>query len=179
MTTLLIPVPHLSRPSSQSGQVCCISLKDNDLVRLFALPNNLIPAVKTSIEQSVGYGAVQYSNENNKAFYELKINGEPWNSSMPDADRGRLALVSIIRTMAVNGWNLLQAIDMTKKGSETASESIFFQRIDLRLGAVYPNEAEVFGMSFHASDSLRVITSAAIAHIPGLRQAILAGWRLG
>ncbi|KAG0252706.1 hypothetical protein BGZ95_006552 [Linnemannia exigua] len=172
-------MPHLNRPSSQTGQVCCISLKDNDLVRLFALPNNLVSAVKSSIEQTFGHGTVQYSNENNKTFYELRITGDPWNSTLPDADRGRLTLVSIIRTMAVNGWNLLQAIDMTKKGSESASESIFFQRIDVRLGAVYPNEAEMFGMSFHASDSLRVITSAAMAHIPGLRQAILAGWRPG
>ncbi|KAF9155619.1 60S ribosomal protein L43 [Linnemannia schmuckeri] len=180
MTTLLLPMPHLNRPSSQAGQVCCISLKDNDLVRLFAMPHNIVPAVKSSIEQSMGYGAVHFSNENNKTFYELKINGDPWNNnSLPEADRGRLTLVSIIRTMAVNGWNILQAIDMSKRGSETASETIFFQRIDTRLGAVYPNEADMFGMSFQASDSLRVITSAAVAHIPAIRQAILAGWKLG
>ncbi|KAF9120224.1 60S ribosomal protein L43 [Mortierella sp. 14UC] len=179
MATLLVPMPHLNRPTSQAGQVCCISFKDNNLVRLFALPNNIVPAVKSSIEQSFGYGTVQYSNENNKTFYELRIQGEPWNNTMPEADRGRLALVSILRTMAVNGWNILQAIDMTKRGSELASESLFFQRIDLSLGTVYPNEADMFGMIFHASDSLRVITSAAIAHVPGLRQVILAGWRLG
>ncbi|KAG0296172.1 hypothetical protein BGZ96_010075 [Linnemannia gamsii] len=130
----------------------------------------------------MGQGAVHYSNENNKTFYELKVSGDPWNnnnSSLPEGDRGRLALVSIIRTMAVNGWNILQSIDMSKKGSETASETMFFQRIDTRLGAVYPNEADMFGMSFQASDSLRVITSAAVAHIPALRQAILAGWKLG
>ncbi|KAK5809345.1 hypothetical protein F5H01DRAFT_415378 [Linnemannia elongata] len=180
MTTLLLPVPHLNRPFSQSGQVCCISLKDNDLIRLFAMPHNIVPAIKSSIEQSMGYGAVHFSNEHNKTFYELKINGDPWNNnSLPEADRGRLALVSIIRTMAVNGWNILQAIDMSKRGSEAASETMFFQRIDTRLGAVYPNEADMFGMSFQASDSLRVITSAAVAHIPALRQAILAGWKLG
>ncbi|KAF9904198.1 60S ribosomal protein L43 [Linnemannia zychae] len=179
MATILIPIPQLNRPTSQAGQVCCISLKDNNLVRLFALPNNIVPAVKASIEQSFGYGAIQYSNENNKAFYELKMPGEPWNNTMPEADRGRLALVSIIRTMAVNGWNILQAIDINQKGSGSASESLFFQRIDLSLGVVYPSEADMFGISFHASDSLRVITSAAIAHIPGLRQAIVAGWKLG
>ncbi|KAG0069456.1 hypothetical protein BGZ90_000201 [Linnemannia elongata] len=136
------------------------------------MPHNIVPAIKSSIEQSMGYGAVHFSNEHNKTFYELKINGDPWNNnSLHEADRGRLALVSIIRTMAVNGWNILQAIDMSKRGSEAASETI--------LGAVYPNEADMFGMSFQASDSLRVITSAAVAHIPALRQAILAGWKLG
>ncbi|KAG0278063.1 hypothetical protein BGZ97_009789, partial [Linnemannia gamsii] len=137
MTTVLLPMPHLNRPTAQAGQVCCISLKDNDLVRLFAMPHNIVSAIKSSIEQSMGYGAVHYSNENNKTFYELKINGDPWNSnnnSLPEADRGRLAIVSIIRTMAVNGWNILQSIDMSKKGSEAASETMFFQRIDTRLG---------------------------------------------
>ncbi|KAG0046223.1 hypothetical protein BGZ90_008233 [Linnemannia elongata] len=116
-----LPAPHYL----QSPRVCCITLNEGDKLRLIGVPNELVPHVRAGIIRS--WGKIQ-REQNYSGAHEFKMSGNPWWGYGDDHVPARRLIVEVVRTMARQGWNLVQSADVSKK--ENDKDSLFFETVD-------------------------------------------------
>ncbi|KAF9918142.1 hypothetical protein FBU30_000360 [Linnemannia zychae] len=155
-------------------RVCCITLNETDKIRLLGVPYNLIIPLRHAITSS--WGVIQ-AEQTYYGAHEFKMLGNPWRNCGAEANPSRLLIVSVLRTMAVNGWNMIQAADVSKK--EHGKDALFFETIDPALGGVRPDEVDMFAISFNSSDKLRIIGNVPASIIVAVQQAIQSQWPSG
>ncbi|KAG0334130.1 hypothetical protein BG000_008605 [Podila horticola] len=97
--------------------------------------------------------------------------------TLNDSDKIRLnatppELVQAIRQAlhTAHGWNLIQAVDMSKK--QTDKDSLFFE-----LGQFMDRKVDMFSISFNRSDGIRVIDAPHVVSV--VRPAIESQGRKG
>ncbi|KAF9286880.1 hypothetical protein BGZ88_008846 [Linnemannia elongata] len=174
--------PHQPAPSAPPDylfetvlpRVCCITLNETDKIRLLGVPPVLVDPIRNAISSS--WGHIQ-SEQTYFGAHEFKLLGTPWRGQGTDSITSRTLIVSVLRTMAVNGWNMIQAADVSKK--EHGKDALFFETIDPSLGAVMPDEVDMFAMSFNSSDKLRIIGNVPTSIIAAVKQAIQTQWPSG
>lgn len=155
-------------------RVCCITLNETDKIRLLGVPSILVDPIRNAISSS--WGQIQ-SEQTYFGAHEFKLLGTPWRGQGTDSVTSRTLIVSILRTMAVNGWNMIQAADVSKK--EHGKDALFFETIDPSLGVVMPDEVDMFAMSFNSSDKLRIIGNVPTSIVTAVKQAIQTQWPSG
>ncbi|KAG0372598.1 MAG: hypothetical protein J3R72DRAFT_390213 [Linnemannia gamsii] len=158
----------------QLPRVCCITLNETDKIRLLGVPPVLVSPIRNAITSS--WGQIQ-AEQIYYGAHEFKLLGMPWRLQGNESITARTLIVSVLRTMAVNGWNMIQAADVSKK--EHGKDALFFETIDPSLGVVRPDEVDMFAMSFNSSDKLRVIGNVPHSITTAVKQAIQAQWPSG
>ncbi|KAG0278092.1 hypothetical protein BGZ97_009786, partial [Linnemannia gamsii] len=176
--------PHLSQlaPSAPPDylfeavlpRVCCITLNETDKMRLLGVPPILVVPIRNAITSS--WGQIQ-AEQTYFGAHEFKLLGTPWRGQGSESVLARTLIVSVLRAMAVNGWNMIQAADVSKK--EHGKDALFFETIDPSLGVVMPDEVDMFAISFNSSDKLRIIGNVPASVITAVKQAIHAQWPNG
>ncbi|KAF9899393.1 hypothetical protein EC991_008941 [Linnemannia zychae] len=166
------PPDYLFEP--QLPRVCCITLNETDKIRLLGVPPALVIPIRNSITTS--WGQIQ-SEQVYYGAHEFKLLGMPWRGQGAESVTARTLIVSVLRTMAVNGWNMIQAADVSKK--EHGKDALFFETIDPSLGVVRVDEVDMFAISFNSSDKLRIIGNVPPSIITAVKQAIQAQWPVG
>ncbi|KAG0094830.1 hypothetical protein BGZ93_006702 [Podila epicladia] len=126
-------------------RVCVIALNESDKTRLIATPPELVQAVRQAIHS--GWGKIQREQDYAGA-HEFKVDGCPWHGDGKLSVMCRRLLTYILRNMAAHGWNLIQAVDMSKKQMEKDS-------LSFGLGQVMDLKADMFSISFNRSDRIR------------------------
>ncbi|KAF9293775.1 hypothetical protein BKA57DRAFT_462270 [Linnemannia elongata] len=166
-----LPAPHYL----QSPRVCCITLNEGDKLRLIGVPNELVPHVRAGIIRS--WGKIQ-REQNYSGAHEFKMSGNPWWGYGDDHVPARRLIVEVVRTMARQGWNLVQSADVSKK--ENDKDSLFFETVDPNsiVGADLM-QVDMFSVSFGSRDKLRVIDPPSLDVVAVVRQAINTQWRSG
>ncbi|KAG9063416.1 hypothetical protein KI688_004298 [Linnemannia hyalina] len=154
--------------------VCCITLNETDKIRLLGVPPPLVDPIRNAITSS--WGQIQ-SEQTYFGAHEFKLLGTPWRGQGTDSVTSRTLIVSVLRTMAVNGWNMLQAADVSKK--EHGKDALFFETIDPSLGQVMPDEVDMFALSFNSSDKLRIIGNVPVSIVTAVKQAVQTQWPSG
>ncbi|KAF8927562.1 hypothetical protein BGZ47_002091 [Haplosporangium gracile] len=154
--------------------VCCITLNESDKIRLLGVPPTLVSPIRNAISSS--WGLIQ-SEQTYFGAHEFKLLGTPWRGQGSDSVTSRTLVVSVLRTMAVNGWNMIQAADVSKK--EHGKDVLFFETIDPSLGTVMPDEVDMFAMSFNSSDKLRIIENVPASIVTAVKQAVQTQWPSG
>jgi len=152
--------------SFENIQVCSISFNMNDRIRLIAVPGEMTHAIRDAI--SLSWGKIQDEREYHGA-HEFKLKGNPWLGHGDDSVYSRRLLAAILKTMAVNGWNLLQAADVSKKYND--KDTLFFE-----YGHPDP-EAQMVAMSFNLRDRIRVIDAPEL--MPCVMEAVKSQWAWG
>lgn len=157
----------------ESPRVCCLTLNETDKIRLIGTGPEVVTAVRQGITSS--WGPIQRERDYCGA-HEFKLLGNPWHGQGADAVRSRRLITGVLRAMAQQGWNLIQAADVSKKQSD--KDSMFFESVQLTNGLVDIGQVDMFAVSFNMSDRIRLIDAP--AHIPALvKQAIQSQWKLG
>ncbi|KAF8941045.1 hypothetical protein EDD21DRAFT_330398 [Dissophora ornata] len=157
----------------ESPRVCCITLNETDRIRLIDTPPELTRIIREII--STSWGGIQHEREYHGA-YEFKINGNPWQGQGFEAVKSRRLITGVLRAMAENGWNLIQAADVSKKQRD--KDSLFFESVAQTTGVVDVGQVDMFSVSFNRTDRIRVIDAP--AYIPHhVKQAIQTKWRSG
>lgn len=159
----------------QSPRVCCITLNESDKLRLIGVPNELVPHLRAGIIRS--WGKIQ-REQNYSGAHEFKLSGFPWHGTGDDHVPARRLIVEVVRTMAHQGWNLVQSADVSKK--EMDKDSLFFETVDPNsiLGADLM-QVDMFCVSFGSRDKLRVIDAPSPDVVTVIRQAITTQWKYG
>ncbi|KAF9548337.1 hypothetical protein EC957_006833 [Mortierella hygrophila] len=159
----------------QSPRVCCITLNEGDKLRLVGVPNELVPHVRAGIMR--GWGKIQ-REQNYSGAHEFKMVGNPWYGYGDDHVPARRLIVEVVKTMAMQGWNLIQSADVSKK--ELDKDSLFFETVDPNsiVGADLM-QIDMFSISFGSRDKLRVIDPPSPDIVGVVRQAIKAQWTYG
>ncbi|KAF9359009.1 hypothetical protein BGX34_008586 [Mortierella sp. NVP85] len=158
---------------AQSPQVSCISLNESDKIRMIGVGPQVIQAVRQAIAMS--WGTIQRERDYHGA-HEFKLLGNPWHGQGHEAVRSRRLITGVLRAMAEQGWNLLQASDVSKKQHD--KDSLFFESVPLVNGLASIGQVDMFSLSFNRSDLIRLIDAPAYM-APVLKQAIQSQWRLG
>ncbi|CAL8108989.1 unnamed protein product [Orchesella dallaii] len=152
--------------NSSGNQICCITMNKTDLLRLLACPPDITSLMRQTILQSWG-------NIQNECSYhgshEFKLEGYPWAGQGNDAVTSRRLLTGILRVMAQQGWNLLQATDTSKKESD--KDSLFFDR------GVPEADVSLIALSFNMSDRIRIVDAPGF--LPYLKDAVQKSWPKG
>ncbi|KAG0353821.1 hypothetical protein BC939DRAFT_472769 [Gamsiella multidivaricata] len=157
----------------QSPRVCCITLNECDKLRLIGTPPELSHQIRQAIATS--WGRIQ-REANYSGAHEFKLMGNPWLGQGIEAVRSRRLLTGVLRTMAQNGWNLIQAADVSKKQGD--KDSLFFESVSQATGIVDVGAVEMFAMSFNRTDRIRLIDAP--ADIPALiKHAVQTQWKFG
>ncbi|KAF9087566.1 hypothetical protein BGX23_008035 [Mortierella sp. AD031] len=151
-----------------------MTLNETDKIRLLGVPPTLIAPLRNSITSS--WGQIQ-SEQSYFGAHEFKLLGTPWRHQGSDSITARTLIVSVLRVMAVNGWNMIQAADVSKK--EHGKDALFFETIDPALGTVGPDEVDMFAMSFNSSDKLRIIGNVPLSIVTAVKLAIQTQWPNG
>ncbi|KAG0032468.1 hypothetical protein BGZ81_010815 [Podila clonocystis] len=157
----------LTATHMEATRVCVITLNESDKIRLIATPLELVSAVRQAIYN--GWGKIQREQDYAGA-HEFKLDEYPWRGDGKQSVMCRRLLTYILRNMAAHGWNLIQAVDMSKKQMD--KDSLFFE-----LGQAMDPKADMFSISFNRSDRIRVIDAPHV--VPVLRQAIESQWKKG
>ncbi|CAO3568899.1 unnamed protein product [Mortierella alpina] len=169
-------------------RICTISLTGNDKIRLIGTPAPLTPLIRSAILST--WGTIQRES-NYAGAHEFKLSGTPWHGQGPDSVRSRRLLSSLLFTMARVGWNLLQATDVSQREhdkdtlffeyTEPPSQSASGSRETDAAGAL--REVELFAVSFHKSDRIRVISpqppEVALRMMGLVKQAVASQWKYG
>ncbi|KAF9095380.1 hypothetical protein BGX23_000606 [Mortierella sp. AD031] len=156
----------------QSPRVCCITLNESDKIRLIAVPAPLVPHLRAAITRC--WGKISREQDYNGA-HEFKLSGNPWLGYGSDHVPARRLLVGILKTMAQQGWNIVQSADISKK--EQDKDSLFFETVAPEVSMV-DLTVDMFCVSFGSSDKLRVI-DASVEVVNVVRQAIQTQWKYG
>lgn len=155
-------------------RVCCITLNETDKMRLLGVPPTLVDPIRNAITSS--WGQIQ-SEQIYFGAHEYKLLGNPWRGQGTDSVLARTLIVSVLRTMAINGWNIIQAADVSKK--DHGKDALFFETIDPSIGIVLPAEVDMFAISFNSSDKLRIIGNVPSSVVTAVKQAIDTQWPNG
>ncbi|KAG0282601.1 hypothetical protein BGZ96_000315 [Linnemannia gamsii] len=155
-------------------RVCCITLNETDKMRLLGVPPTLVVPIRNAITSS--WGQIQ-SEQIYYGAHEFKLLGNPWRGQGTDSVLSRTLIVSVLRAMAVNGWNIVQAADVSKK--DHGKDALFFETIDPSIGIVLPDEVDMFAISFNSSDKLRIIGNVPASIVTAVKQAIHTQWSMG
>jgi len=106
------------------------------------------------------------------------MGGNPWLGYGSEHIPARRLIVEVIKVMAVNGWNLVQAADVSKK--EQDKDSLFFETVDpTMVSGADTQEVDLFCISFSSGDKLRVIDNSNPDVVAVIRQAIKSQWKAG
>ncbi|KAL2914857.1 hypothetical protein HK105_205599 [Polyrhizophydium stewartii] len=155
-----------------NGTVACIGLHMNDTIRLVSPPSLTPDVLRRAIAAGWPRGIDRETLE--YGLHGFKLNGAPWSSSSYDSMSCALVL-SIVRTLATQGWRFLAGVCSSKK--LTAIDSLFFAR------APPVAQPVLFGMFMYNSDSLRIVGDFATGHSEAirtaLRDAVVAAWPPG
>ncbi|KAF9950103.1 hypothetical protein BGZ65_006859 [Modicella reniformis] len=170
--------------SVETPTVCCITLNEWDKIRLIDAPVNLRVALRKAIVAS--WGPIQREQDYNGA-HEFKLKGNPWSGQGEEAVKARRLITAVLRAMAMHGWNLIQATDISKKQHD--KDSLFFEPVVVRNldGSVSPTtstavvevgHADMFAVSFNRTDRIRLIDAP--EHLRTLlRNIIMQQWKKG
>lgn len=167
MTDIPPSYSTLTAPHMETARVCVITLNESDKIRLIATQPKLVQGVRQAIHS--GWGKIQCEQDYAGA-HEFKLDGYPWHGNGKQSVMCRRLLTHILRSMAAHGWNLIQAVDMSKKQMD--KDSLFFE-----LGKVMDPKADMFSISSNKSDRIRVIDAPHI--VSAVRQAVELQWKEG
>ncbi|KAF9187942.1 hypothetical protein BGZ51_001634 [Haplosporangium sp. Z 767] len=163
---------------TSSIRICTIALSGTDKIRLIGTPDPLTPLLRSAILST--WGTIQREC-NFAGSHEFKLSGTPWDGQGPDTVRSRRLLSSILFTMARAGWNLLQATDVSMR--EHHKDTLFFEYTEPPGGVETLHEVELFAVSFHKSDRIRIISQqspqVAIRMMELVKQAVVSQWKYG
>ncbi|KAI9233600.1 MAG: hypothetical protein BYD32DRAFT_439937 [Podila humilis] len=106
----------LTAPHMETARVCVITLNESDKIRLIATQPEL--AIHS------GWGKIQRERDY-AGTHEFKLDGYPWHGDGKQSVMCRRLLTHLLRSMAAHGWNLIQAVDMSKKQMD--KDALFFE----------------------------------------------------
>ncbi|KAF9211527.1 hypothetical protein BGZ59_007954 [Podila verticillata] len=112
----------LTAPHMETARVCVITLNESDKIRLIATQPELVQAVRQAIHS--GWGKIQRERDY-AGTHEFKLDGYPWHGDGKQSVMCRRLLTHLLRSMAAHGWNLIQAVDMSKKQMD--KDALFFE----------------------------------------------------
>lgn len=140
--------------------VCCISLYSDSRIRLISVPEGLLYILRSAIVNS--WGKIE-KEKDYCGGYQFRLHGCPWMGYKEDGVKSRKVLVSLIKCMAQNGWNIIQATDTSRRDD---NDAMFFE-------CSQPDpEVDLFALSFNGDDRIRLIDAPDVMQ-KVLRQAVL------
>ena len=126
-----------------------ISLNSTDLLRVIGASENIVSAVRSTI-QSVWLKGVQ--NESQYAgTWEFKLKGNPWWATGDEAVESRFLVMKLLETLLAYGWSPVSAIDSSRKDSDKSS--LLFRQSQ-------PRQTPFFCMSLNETDKLILINAS-------------------
>lgn len=155
-----------SNQNDQNIQVCSISFNKADRIRFIGLPMDVIDSLRIAIRNN------RFPIKKESAYHsalEFKLRGFPWLGISNDAVDSRRLLASILKSMAEFGWNLVQAVNVSKKNND--KDTLFFEK-----GMSDP-DVELFAMSLNMYDRIRIIDAPSLADC--VKDAIKRHWPYG
>ncbi|KAF9906309.1 hypothetical protein EC991_000797 [Linnemannia zychae] len=160
----------------QSPRVCCITLNEGDKIRLIGVPSELVPHLRAGINRA--WPSKISREQDYSGAHEFKLSGNPWYAMGSDHVPARRLIMEVLRVMAMQGWNLLQSADVSKKDMD--KDSLFFETVDPNSVTGFDLQSvDMFAISFGSSDKLKVIDAISPDIVPVVRQAIRAQWKNG
>lgn len=130
-------------------QLLCLSLHENDKIRVMNLAVTSLATLRIVIQSSWQYGI--QSEKMYGISYEFKLRGRPWSTSGEQAIRARQLLASIFGFLLQNGWALRVSSDLSNRNRDR--DTFYFKQ------EAHPNpSARVCTLSFDMTDTIRVIS---------------------
>ncbi|KAF9108420.1 hypothetical protein BGX27_008349 [Mortierella sp. AM989] len=175
--SLKVPPSYSKFPPVEHGgttQVCCITINQSNLIRLIGTPPELTHPVRLAIQSVSSQAKSQYSQGYERSYHgahEFELGFSAWTGSGSDAILSRKILVAILKTMAERGWNLIQAVDISKK--ENDKDAMFFVHTPI------PDtlNVEMFAISFNDVSAIRMIDAPEHLLAP-IKEAITKHWKV-
>ncbi|XP_068751085.1 uncharacterized protein [Montipora capricornis] len=125
-----------------------ISFNSHDLLRVIGAPENLISAVRNTIQ---GHWVRGIQRESSYAgSWEFKLKGTPWWADGQEAVESRYLVLKVMESLQAYGWSPIAAIDSSRKDSDK-SALIFRQS--------QPRQSPFFCISLNETDKLRLINT--------------------
>ncbi|KAF9345226.1 hypothetical protein BGX26_003384 [Mortierella sp. AD094] len=166
------PPPYSLLPAVQRDELsllCCITLNDTNKIRLISTPPEIIQPVRVAIK-SICPNREGYFESKYHGAYEFTVGYDDlWTGNGENAVLSRKLLLAILKLMAERGWNLLQSVDITKKGHD--KDSLFFEYVP----TVDALQVDMFAISFNEVNTIRMI-GAPKQILPPIKEAIKKHW---
>jgi hypothetical protein len=158
---------------SQKPQFAVISLNESDKLRIIQFPLHIIDVVRNAIRNSWRRG-IQREREYFGSL-EFKLKGNPWYGSGSEAVPARQLVLSVLRDLYYNGWQVMMTTDISSGLYD--KDTILFRQIQ-------PNPmASFFSISLNETDKLRVIfpfgLRAEESIVSCVRESIRNHWKKG
>ncbi|XP_067025113.1 uncharacterized protein [Acropora muricata] len=135
-------------PGQPSPPQFLISFNSTDLLRVINAPENLISAVRSTIQSSWLRGIQRESSY--AGSWEFKLKGTPWWADGEEAVESRYLILKLMEALQAYGWNPVAAFDSSRKESDK-STLVFRQS--------QPRQSPFFCISLNESDKLRLINT--------------------
>ncbi|KAL9960256.1 hypothetical protein ACROYT_G033691 [Oculina patagonica] len=140
--------PNIALELQASPAHFTISFNSEDLLRLIGVPEELVSAVRNTIQTFWSRGIQK--EERYAESWQFKLRGTPWWASGEEAVDSRFLVVKLIEAMQAYGWSVVAAIDCSRKTQEKCS-LLFTQS--------QPRESPFFCISLNETDKLRLINA--------------------
>ena len=134
----------LGQPSPQF----LISLNSTDLIRVINAPENLISAVRSTIQRNWSKGI-----QRERAYagsWEFKLEGTPWWADGTEAVKSRYLVLKLMEALQEYSWSPVAAFDSSRKVSDKST--LLFRQSQ-------PKQSPFFCISLNESDKLRLINA--------------------
>jgi len=92
----------------------CISLFENDIIRLLDMPEDVTQALLTTIKNNYA-PEINAEGRQDEHCYEIKLNGRPWGISKDDNIHGRNLMVHLLACATSLDWQLVCSADVSAK----------------------------------------------------------------
>ena len=125
-----------------------ISFNSHDLLRVIGASENLISAVRSTIQSHWGKGIQRELNY--AGSWEFKLKGTPWWADGHEAVESRYLVLKLMEALQAYGWSPIAAIDNSRKDSDKSS--LLFRQSQ-------PRQSPFFCISLNETDKLRLINA--------------------
>ncbi|XP_074610530.1 uncharacterized protein LOC141864595 [Acropora palmata] len=134
----------LGEPSPQF----LINLNGTDLIRVISAPENLISAVRSTVQRNWSKGI-----QRERAYagsWEFKLEGTPWWADGIEAVKSRHLVLKLMEALQGYGWSPVAAFDSSRKVSDNST--LLFRQSQ-------PRQSPFLCISLNVSDRLRLINA--------------------
>ena len=135
-------------PGQPTPSQFLISFNSTDLLRVINAPENVIAAVRSTIQSNWSRGIQRESIY--AGSWEFKLKGTPWWAEGVEAVKSRYLVLKLMEALQAYGWSPVAAFDSSRRDSDK-STLVFRQS--------QPRQLPFFCISPNESDGLRLINT--------------------
>ena len=141
--------PNLIPEGQSPPEQFTISFNSSDLLRVIGAPDDFVSVIRSTIRSVWPKGIEEESRYADS--WQFKLRGSPWCASGSKGVKSKLLVIKVMEALLPFGWNLVAAIDSSKKMSDKSS--LLFRQSQSK-------QASVFCLSVNGDNNLWLINTS-------------------